>query len=171
MPSTCSISPRDAVGLGGGQVDLVERGDDREVVLEREVAVGEGLGLDPLRRVDEQERALAGGEAARHLVAEVDVAGRVDQVEDVVLPVEAHVLGLDRDAPLALEVHRVEVLGPHVAGVDRAGELEDAVGEGGLAVVDVGDDAEIPEPFEGRHRPHSPRRGRDLATGTRLRPC
>ena len=39
-----------------------------------------------------------------------------------------HVLGLDRDAPLALEVHRVEVLRAHVAGVDGAGELEDAVG-------------------------------------------
>ena len=58
------------------------------------------------------------------------------------VPVEPHVLGLDRDAPLALEVHRVEVLGAHVAGVDGAGQLEDAVGERRLAVVDVGDDAE-----------------------------
>ena len=59
------------------------------------------------------------------------------------LPVEPDVLGLDRDAPLALEVHRVEVLGPHVAGVDGAGQLEDAVGERRLPVVDVGDDAEV----------------------------
>ena len=81
MPSTCSISPATPVGLGRGEVDLVERGDDREVVLEREVAVGEGLGLDALRGVDEQDRALAGGEAARHLVPEVDVAGGVDEVE------------------------------------------------------------------------------------------
>ena len=78
---------RDPVGLGRGEVDLVERGDDREVVLEREVAVGEGLGLDALRRVDEQQRALAGGEAARHLVPEVDVARGVDEVEDVAGPV------------------------------------------------------------------------------------
>ena len=53
-----------ALGLGGGQVDLVERGDDREVVLERLVAVGERLRLDALRRVDEQDHALARGEAA-----------------------------------------------------------------------------------------------------------
>ena len=140
MPSTCSISAGVAVGLGRGQVDLVERGDDLEVVLEGQVAVGQGLGLDALGGVDEQDHALAGGQRPRHLVAEVDVAGRVDEVEDVVLPVEADVLDLDRDAPLALEVHRVEVLGPHVAGVDRAGELEDAVGQRRLAVVDVGDD-------------------------------
>ena len=66
--------PRDPVGVGRGEVDLVHRGDDREVVLEREVAVGEGLRLDPLRRVDEEEHAFARGEAARDLVAEVDVA-------------------------------------------------------------------------------------------------
>ena len=156
MPSTCSISPGDAVGLGRREVDLVERGDDREVVLEREVAVGEGLRLDALRRVDEEQRAFAGGEAARHLVPEVDVAGRVDEVEDVVVPVQADVLGLDGDAPLPLEVHRVEVLGPHVAGVDGAGELEDAVGERRLPVVDVGDDAEVAEPLEPGHTSFSP---------------
>ena len=130
------------VGLGRGQVDLVERGDDGEVGVERGVAVGQGLGLDPLGRVDEQERPLARGQAARHLVAEVHVAGGVDELEDVVLPLEPHVLGLDRDAPLALEVHGVEVLGPHVTGIDRAAQLEDPVGQGRLAVVDVGDDRE-----------------------------
>ena len=74
MPSTRSISRRDPVGVGGGKVDLVHRGDDREVVLEGEVAVGEGLRLDALRGVDEEQRAFAGGQAARDLVPEVDVA-------------------------------------------------------------------------------------------------
>ena len=151
---------RDPVGLGRREVDLVERGDDGEVVLEREVAVGEGLRLDALGRVDEQQRPLAGGQAARHLVPEVDVAGGVDEVEDVAGPVQAHVLGLDGDAPLPLEVHRVEVLGPHVAGVDGAGELEDAVGQRRLPVVDVGDDAEIAELLEPGHTPFSPPRRR-----------
>ena len=107
---------RALLGLRGGQVDLVERGDDREVVLDRLVAVRERLRLDALRRVDEQDHALARGEAAAHLVAEVDVAGRVDEVDDVAVLLEPDVLGLDRDAPLALEVHRVEVLRAHVAG-------------------------------------------------------
>ena len=71
----------------------------------------------------------------------------------MVLPFEAHVLGLDGDAALALEIHRVEVLRPHVAGVDRAGELQDPVGEGGLAVVDVGHDGEGTEAVERAHRP------------------
>ena len=123
-------------------------------MLEREVAVGERLGLDALRGVDEQHHPLAGGEAPRDLVAEVDVARGVDQVEDVVAPVHPHVLGLDRDAALALDVHRVEVLGPHVAWVDRPGQLEDAIRQRRLAVVDVADDREVANELGGDHAVH-----------------
>ena len=145
---------RVAVRLGRGQVDLVQRRDDLEVVLEGEIAVGERLRLDALGGVDEEHDALAGGEAAAHLVAEVDVARRVDQVEDVVAPVDPHVLGLDRDAALALDVHRVEVLLAHVPGVDRVGELEDAVRERRLAVVDVADDGEVADALGVDHNDH-----------------
>ena len=139
---------RDPLRLGPGQIDLVDHRDQLEAVLDREVGVGDGLRLDPLGRVDDQQRPLAGGEAARDLVGEVDVAGRVDQVQVVGLPVggpvlDPHRLGLDRDPALALEVHRVEHLGTHFLRVDGAGDLEDPVGERRLAVVDVGDDREV----------------------------
>ncbi len=148
---------RDPVGLGSGQVDLVDHGDQLEPVLDRQVGVGDGLRLDPLGGVDDQERALAGGEAARDLVGEVDVAGGVDQVQVVGPPVggavlDPHRLGLDRDPALALEVHRVEHLRLHFRRVDGPGELEDAVGQGRLAVVDVGDDREVADLLHGRGR-------------------
>ncbi len=44
---------------------------------------------------------------------------------------------------LPFDVHRVEVLLAHIAGVDGAGQLQDPVGERGLAVVDVGHDGEV----------------------------
>ena len=71
------------VGLGGRQVDLVEDRDDRQALADGEVDVGQRLGLDALRGVHHEDRALAGLEAAADLVAEVDVAGRVDEVEPV----------------------------------------------------------------------------------------
>ena len=52
--------------------------------MEGQVGVGQGLGLDALGGVDDQEGAVAGGQAARDLVGEIDVAGGVDEVEDVV---------------------------------------------------------------------------------------
>src|SRR3972149_2543250 len=53
-------------------------------------------------------------------VGEVHVPGGVDEVQDVVLPVRCPVLQtnrvlLDRDPPLALEVHRVAELLGHLA--------------------------------------------------------
>jgi hypothetical protein len=59
-------------------------------------------------------------------------------------PRQAHVLRLDRDPAFALDVHPVEVLGPHIAVRDDTGELQHPIGQGRLAVVDMGDDAEVP---------------------------
>ena len=54
------------------------------------------------------------------------------------------VLGEDRDALLALEVGRVhDPVDDLLAGAERAGLAEHGVDEGGLAVVDVGDDGDV----------------------------
>jgi hypothetical protein len=50
---------------------------------------------------------------------------------------------LDRDAALALQVHRVEHLRRHLTHLERAGDLEKTVGERRFAVIDVRDDREI----------------------------
>ena len=75
---------------------------------------------------------------------------RVDEVELVGLSVvgiihHAHGIRLDRDATLSLDVHGVEELGLHVPLVHRVGQLENAVGDRRLAVVDVGHDREVPD--------------------------
>ena len=50
---------------------------------------------------------------------------------------------LDRDPALALEIHRVEHLRFHLARLQRARELEEAIGQRRFAVVDVRDDREV----------------------------
>ena len=52
----------DLVGARDRQVDLVEDRDDLEVVVERDVDVGERLRLHALSRIDHEQRALARGE-------------------------------------------------------------------------------------------------------------
>ena len=130
-------------GSACGRSILFSDRDDLEVVLDRQVRVRDRLRLDPLRRVDDQQRALARLQRPRDLVGEVDVPGRVDQVQLVALPHHADGLRLDRDPALALELHRVEQLLAHLAAGDGLGDLEDAVGERRLAVVDVRDDREV----------------------------
>src|SRR3546814_3521096 len=66
--------------------------------------------------------------------------GRVDDVDAVALPGDGGVLGQDRDATflfLVVAVHHA--LGEHGAFGERARLLEQAVDEGGLAMVDVGE--------------------------------
>ncbi len=134
---------RGRICVGLRQVDLVGDRDDLQVVVEREVRVCERLRLDALRGVDEEERPLAGLQGARDLVAEVDVPRGVDQVQIVIAPADSHRLGLDRDPALAFELHRIEHLLAHVALGDRARQLEDAIRERRLPVVDVRDDREV----------------------------
>ena len=111
--------------------------------------VRQRLRLDPLGRVDQEDRPLTRREAPRHLVGEVDVPGRVDQVQLVLHALarvrEPYGLGLDGDAALALQVHPVEVLLAHLALVHGVCEVQDPVGQRRLAVVDVRDDAEVPD--------------------------
>ena len=78
-----SIWRRASSGCAPGQIDLVDDRDDLEAVLDGEIGIRERLRFDALRRIDQEQRALAGGERPRHFVREVDVAGRVDEVQDV----------------------------------------------------------------------------------------
>ena len=76
------------------------------------------------------------------------MARRIDQVELVLLAIfggvhHADSMGLDRDSTLALEIHRIQHLGLHFPFSDRAGKLEQAVGERGFSVVNMRDDREI----------------------------
>ena len=78
------------------------------------------------------------------------MAGGVDKVELVFLAVvgliaHTHGLAFDRDAALALDVHRVEELGLHIALGDGARHLEDAVGKRRFPMVDMGDNGEVPD--------------------------
>ncbi len=135
---------------GGGQVDLVDDRHDLQPVVDRQIGVGQRLRLNPLGGVDHQDRPFARGQGAGDLVVEVHMTGGVDQVEQVVLPVLCPVghrdgVGFDGDAALPLKVHAVKQLVLHVALGDGLGFFQQAVGQGGFPVVNMGDNAKIPD--------------------------
>src|SRR6202007_880641 len=83
---------------------------------------------------------------ARHLEGEIDMAGGVDDVQPLAMP-ECRGRGRgDGDAALLLLLHPVHRRGAFVHLADLvalAGVVEDPLGRGGLAGIDVGHDAEV----------------------------
>ena len=135
-------------GVGGGQVDLVEHRQDLQIVLHGQIGIGQRLCLHALSGVHHQHGALAGRQRPGHLVVEVHMARRVDEVQGVGLPVLRRVkqvdgTGLDGDATLPLQVHVVEDLVLHLPCRYGVAQLQQAVCQRGFAVVDVGNDGKV----------------------------
>ena len=76
------------------------------------------------------------------------MSGCIHQIQQVCFTIVMLVIHRDRmalngDAALALQIHRVEELGAHLAFIHRRCELKQPIRERGLPMIDVRDDAEI----------------------------
>ncbi len=142
----------DGVDAGVGAVDLVDDQDHRQPRLERLAQDEARLRHRALGGVDQQQHPVDHRQPALDLAAEVGVAGGVDDVELHPAVMQGGVLGQDRDPLLALEVHRVHhPLGDLLALAKRPRLPQQGVDQGGLAVVDVGDDGDVSEVFAEGH--------------------
>ncbi len=144
----------DAVRIGVRAVGLVDHDDRVQPQPERLAQHEARLRHRPLGGVDQEHDRIDHAEDALDLGAEVGVAGGIDDVDDLAVPLDGGVLGEDRDAPLSLEVvtvHHALVL--EAGAADLGADFEDAVDERGLAVVDVRDDSDIADGLHGRSLP------------------
>ena len=142
------------VEVGAGPVELVDERQPRD-------PVPVGLAPDDLRlrlhaphAAKNRHRAVQHAERPLHLDGEIDVSGRVDQVDLGAQPREVRRRRGDRDPTLPLlrqVIHlRVAVVDlPHPVG--DPGVVEEPLGEGRLPRVDVRDDPDVPEIHGGRH--------------------
>ncbi len=129
-----------------GQVYFIDNGQRFEVVFQGEIEVAHRLSFYALGSVHQEDGAFAGSQSAGHFVGKVHVAGRVDQIQNIVLALivvyHAHGVALDRDALFALQVHVVQHL-RHIHAVYHVGCFQEAIRQGGFPVVDMGYDAEV----------------------------
>ena len=86
---------------------------------------------------------------------EVDMTGRIDQIQLVKLAVESVIdgdgAGLDGDPAFAFEVHVVEKLFTKLALRDRSGLEQKLVGQGAFTVVDMCHNREVADIFRVEH--------------------
>ena len=132
--------------VGPGAVHLVDVGDPRDAVLVGLAPHRLRLRLDAGDGVEDRDRAVEDAQRALDLDREVDVAGRVDDVDPVVLPLAGGRGGGDRDPALLLLLHPVHDGGALVDLahlVRAAGVVEDALRRRRLTGVDVRHDPDV----------------------------
>ena len=125
-------------------VDLVDHHDD--LVTQRQRLLGHEARLRhrAFDRVNQQECAVNHRQHALDLATKVGVAGGIDDVDPGALVSDRTVLGEDGDAALFFDVVAVHhPLADLLVRGEGARLLEQAVDEGRLAVVNVGNDGDI----------------------------
>ena len=101
-------------------------------------------GITDFGRVHQQHHAIHHREDALYLAAEIGMARRVHGVDARAVPFDRGAFGQNGDAALALLVVGIHgALGHVLVLAHRAGLLEELVHQGGLAMVDMGDDGDV----------------------------
>ena len=137
-----------AIRLGGWQVDFIQHWHNLVVDFNGLIDIGQSLRFHALAGIDHQKRAFASGQRAVYLIGKIHVARRVDKIELIGIAiggfiVEAHGLGFNGDAALALDIHIVQNLVGHLARAQAARQLNEAVGQRRFAVVNMGNNREV----------------------------
>ena len=96
------------------------------------IEVRQSLRFHTLRSINYKDCAIAGCKRSADFIIEVDMTGRINQVEDVLLAILRLVycsdsLSLDRYASLTLKIHVVEHLILHLALCKETGHLDDTI--------------------------------------------
>ncbi len=132
--------------IGADLVHLVGEHDTRHIVFVGLAPHGLGLRLDALVAVEHAYGAVQHAERALHFDREVDVAGRIDDIQPLVAPETGRRGGRDGDAALLLLLHPVHggrAIMDLADLVALAGVIEDSLRSRGLPGIDVRHDAEI----------------------------
>jgi len=110
----------------------------------------------PVGGVEHHHRRIDRRESAIGVLAEILVAGRIEQVEGQPVMLEGHHRSGDRDAALPFDRHPVRACAPLLAArtnrarhLNRPAEQQELLGEGRLAGVGMRDDGEGAPPLHG----------------------
>src|SRR5581483_833404 len=149
----------DVLEVRAGAVHLVDERDARHLILVRLAPDGFRLRLHAADGAQHEDRAVEHAQRALHFDGEIDVSGRVDDVEAMLVALAVHAFpkarrgrGRDGDAALLLLLHPVHHGGAVMdfAHLMRdAGIEKNALRGRGLAGIDVGHDADIAVALDG----------------------
>ena len=135
-----------SLDAGVAAVDLVDHQDNGEVFGQRLFQDVPGLRQGAFAGVHQQQGAVHQVQAALHLAGEIGVPGRVHDVDLHLVVPHGGVLGRYGDPPLALQVKGIhDPVGYLLVLAKGAALPQQAVQQGGFAMIHMGDNGDIPE--------------------------
>ena len=160
--------------IGAGAVHLVDERQPRHVVAPHLPIDGERLRLYAADGAKHEDRAVEHAEAAFHFDGEIDVAGRVDEIDRGIAPGDGGGRAGDGDPALLFEVHVVHrraaagaAVMDFLHAVNPPGIVQDPLAQRGLAGVDVRRNADVAK----FGNVHEPRRGSESKNSLYSFPC
>ena len=149
--------------VGAGAVGLVDEGEPRDFVSAHLPVDGHRLGLHPGDSAQHQDRPVQNPQRPFNLDREVHVAGSVDDVDEVVVPLAVSRGRLDRNAALPLEVHGVHLRSDAVLPLDVVDDADalrvekNSLGQCCFTRIDVCADSDVSYPFQiaDHYNPHN----------------
>ena len=151
---------RSVIG-GADAVHLVDEADARDAIPVGLAPDRLGLRLDALDGVEDHDPAVEHAQAALDFGGEIDVAGSIDDIDDVVAPGSRDGRRNNGDAALAFLLHPIRDRRPVIDrpnAVRPTGIEEHPLGGRGFAGIDVGNDPDVSIPVESNVTRHDPRR-------------
>ncbi len=135
------------VRVSSRQIDLVDHRQKLQIIFDGDIDIGDGLGFNPLCRIDDQQCAFGRSKRTTHFIGEVHMTRSVDQVEDILLTIffilETNTLRFDRDTTLFFDIHRIHHLRRHLTVRNRPALLDDPVCKCGLSMINMCNDRKI----------------------------
>ena len=129
-------------------INLIDNGNYLKVIINSEVQIRNRLCLYSLCSIYQQQATLTGSQCTAHFITKVHVAGSINQVQYVLLPVSMFIINLDSmtfnsNALFSFQIHIVQHLVHHITVADGAGALQQPVSQCRFAVVYMCDNAKI----------------------------
>ena len=138
------------VGIGPDAVHLVDEGQPGDVIAPHLAVDGQRLGLHAAHGAEHQNGPVQDAQAALDFDGEIDVAGRVDQIDRGLVPLHLRGGAGDGDAAFPLQLHVVHrgaaalrAVVHFLHAVDAAGVEQYPLAQGRLARVDMGRNADV----------------------------
>ena len=137
-----------AVGVSTRTVHFVDESQARHTVASHLAIDGQRLALNAADGAQNEDRSVENAKRAFDFDGKVDVARGVDQIDDVIFPLQLCGSGGDGDSSLLFELHVIHGRAVAIAFdffdfMDSTGVEENAFAEGGFTRVDVSADSDV----------------------------